>query len=245
VQNVEIRDALATVDLSQSLDDDTYDEALNENQARLARHVRRARDAKQSTILVFEGWDAAGKGGAIRRVTKAMTVRDYRVVPIAAPSPEEAAHHYLWRFWRRLPRAGQMLILDRSWYGRVLVERVEGYASENEWKRAYGEIVDFERQLVEHGIVLLKFWLHVDADEQLARFKAREATAYKKYKITDDDYRNSALRADYVAAVNEMIARTSLPDARWHLVPANDKRFARVRILETINAALKQKLGKD
>jgi polyphosphate:AMP phosphotransferase len=244
-QNVAITDALATVDLSQSLDDDAYDEALRENQARLARHARRAREARQSTVLVFEGWDAAGKGGAIRRITKAMTVRDYRVVPFAAPTPEEAAHHYLWRFWRRMPRAGQMLILDRSWYGRVLVERVEGYATQDEWKRAYAEIVDFERQLIEHGILLLKFWLHVDADEQLARFKARESTPYKKYKITDDDYRNSARRSDYVAAVNEMITRTDAPDARWHLIPANDKRFGRIRILETVNAALRGALGKD
>jgi polyphosphate:AMP phosphotransferase len=242
---VEIPDVLAMVDLSAALDDTRYDQQLSDNQARLARNARRARQAKQSTVLVFEGWDAAGKGGAIRRITKAMTVRDYRVVPFAAPTPEEAAHHYLWRFWRRMPRAGQMLVLDRSWYGRVLVERVEGYATPDEWQRAYVEIVDFERQLIEHGILLLKFWLHVDADEQLARFKAREATPYKKYKITDDDYRNSARRADYVAAVNEMIARTDMPEARWHLIPANDKRFGRIRILETVNSELKKVLGKD
>jgi polyphosphate kinase 2 (PPK2 family) len=194
-------------------------------------------------VLVFEGWDAAGKGGVIRRITQAMAVRDYRVVPIAAPTEEERVRHYLWRFWRQLPPAGQMLIFDRSWYGRVLVERVEGFARPDEWQRAYDEIVDFESQLTERGTVVQKFWLHIDADEQLARFKAREKTPYKKYKITDEDYRNRERWDDYVAAVNEMVARTSMPHAPWHLIPANDKRQARIQVLDALCTALKKALN--
>ena len=172
-----------------------------------------------------------------------MAARDYRVVSIAAPTDEEKAHHYLWRFWRHMPRAGRMLIFDRSWYGRVLVERVEGFARPDEWARAYDEIVDFETQLVEHGMLVLKFWLHIDADEQLRRFKAREQTGYKHYKITDEDYRNRDRWPDYLAAANDMVARTSTDLARWHLLPANDKGVARVQVLETVCAGLKRLLG--
>jgi polyphosphate kinase 2 (PPK2 family) len=194
-------------------------------------------------VIAFEGWDAAGKGGVIRRLSRAMDARYYQLVPIAAPTEDEKAHHYLWRFWKHLPSAGRTLIFDRSWYGRVLVERVEGYATEDEWKRGYSEINDFEQQLVEHGVILLKFWLHIDADEQMRRFQAREQTGYKKYKITDEDYRNRQHWDDYVCAVEDMIAHTSTDVAPWHLIPANDKRFARITVLETICDALKRRLA--
>jgi len=229
---------LGRVDLGSTLPRDAYRERIRAGQARLTTLSRRAASCGQSTVVVFEGWDAAGKGGAIRRMTRALAARDCRVVPIAAPSEEERAHHYLWRFWRELPRAGRLVVYDRSWYGRVLVERVEGYAGEDEWRRSYREIREFEAQLVHHGIVLLKFFLHLDRDEQLRRFREREKTAYKKYKITDEDYRNREKWDDYVSAVDEMVARTHRKRAPWHLVPANDKRFARVTVLETVCDAL-------
>ena len=231
---------LDRVDLSAALARDEYKPRLDKLQRSLFKLANRADEREVRTVLVFEGWDAAGKGGVIRRVTHALDARDYRVVPIAAPSAEQLQYHYLWRFWREIPRAGKMLIFDRSWYGRVLVERVEGLAAEAEWQRAYSEINAFEQELVEANTVLLKFWLHVDPDEQLRRFQERERTAYKKYKITDEDYRNRGQWDAYVAAVHEMVERTSTPDAPWHLVPANDKRFARVQVLETISDALKQ-----
>ncbi len=236
-------DVLGKVDLSQSLDKDEYKQALGKQQARLARLSRKAREQDVSSVLVFEGWDAAGKGGVIRRITQSMAVRDYRIIPIAAPTEEERVRHYLWRFWRQLPPAGQMLIFDRSWYGRVLVERVEGFTPEPVWRRAYEEINDFEAQLAEHGMVVQKFWLHIDPDEQLRRFKAREQTAYKKYKITEEDYRNREKWEAYVAAVNEMVARTSTAQAPWHLVAANDKPSARIQVLKAVCSALKPRLN--
>jgi len=233
-------DALAGVDLAaRFISDKAYEMALEKQQGGLARLSRRAREEGLSSVIVFEGWDAAGKGGVIRRITRALEVRDYRVVPVSAPNPQEQAYHYLWRFWEQLPAAGQMTIFDRSWYGRVLVERVEGYARADEWQRAYDEIREFETQLLEHGIVLLKFWLHIDADEQLERFAEREKTPYKKYKIGGDDYRNRTRWADYVLAANEMIARTGTRAAPWRLIPANDKRYARVVVLRAIRDALK------
>ena len=195
-------------------------------------------------MLAFEGWDAAGKGGAIRRLTRAMDAAHYRVIPIAAPTDEELSHHYLWRFWRRLPREGHVAIFDRSWYGRVLVERVEGFATEDEWKRAYAEINDFEEQLTLRGELVLKFWIHISQEEQLRRFKAREKVPFKKYKITEDDYRNREKWSAYELAANEMIQRTSTDYAKWCLIPGNDKRTARVEVLKTmcreLEAALKR-----
>ncbi len=235
----EFPDALGAVDLSQSLEKAEYGEALDAYQARLAKLSRQAREQGLSSVLVFEGWDAGGKGGVIRRITQAMAVRDYRIIPIAAPTEEERVRHYLWRFWRQLPPAGQTLIFDRSWYGRVLVERVEGFTPEEAWQRAYAEINDFEAQLYEHGMVVQKFWLHIDPDEQLRRFKAREQTPYKKYKITEEDYRNREKWDDYVGAVNEMVARTSTGRAPWHLVAANDKRSARIQVLKAVCDGLK------
>ena len=172
-----------------------------------------------------------------------MDARLYRVVPIAAPTDEERAHQYLWRFWRHIPRAGRVTIFDRSWYGRVLVERVEGFARPDEWQRAYLEINDFEDQLVAHGTMVTKFWLHISKEEQLRRFKERQKTAFKQYKITDEDWRNRERWDAYEAAINEMAVRTGRRDAPWVLVAGNDKRFARLQILETVCDRLEQTLG--
>jgi polyphosphate:AMP phosphotransferase len=212
---------------------DEYEQQLEEQQARVAALFRQARQRRMSVVLVFEGWDAAGKGGAIRRLTSALDARDYQVIPIAAPTDEERAHHYLWRFWRHLSRAGRLTLFDRSWYGRVLVERVEGFAQEAEWRRAYAEINHFEENLVSHGIVLLKYWLHITKEEQLIRFKSREETPFKRWKLTEEDWRNREKWDDYEESVNEMIARTSTRLAPWTLVEANNKRFARVKVLRT------------
>jgi len=233
---------LSTVDLTKALSREEYEKRLEKRQRKLFELAREAAQAGVSTLLAFEGWDAAGKGGVIRRITRATDSRTTRTVPVAAPSDEERAHHYLWRFWRQLPRAGRLLIFDRSWYGRVLVERVEGFAREDEWRRAYSEINDFEEQLCESGMVVLKFWLHIDPGEQLARFRARERTAYKKYKITEEDYRNRERWSDYEAAVDEMVRRTSTTHAPWQLIPANDKRYARVATLDILCDALEARL---
>ena len=232
------RSILESVDLSKRLERDDYREKLRREQRRLSRLSVKAREAGLSSVLAFEGWDAGGKGGIIRRLTQAMAARDYAVHPTAAPTEEERAHHYLWRFWRELPGAGRMAIFDRSWYGRVLVERVEGFASAAQWRRAYSEIADFEDQLLESGVVLLKFWLHIDPDEQLRRFQAREETPYKKHKITRDDFRNRERWGDYLAAVDEMVERTHTRQAPWILVPANDKRWARIEVLRAVCRAL-------
>ena len=224
---------LDKVDLTESLDDDDYDRRLGEAQARLQALSWEARRKRRNVVAVFEGWDAGGKGGAIRRVTAAIDARLYRVISVAAPSDEEKAHHYLWRFWRHVPRAGYVTIYDRSWYGRVLVERVEGFAREHEWMRAYREINEFEEQLAHHGAVVLKFWLHISKDEQLRRFKEREATPWKFYKITDEDWRNRERWDDYKRAVNDMVTHTSTACAPWTLIAGDDKKFARVQVLET------------
>ena len=229
---------LSGLDMTQAIDRKTYAKQLEAAQGRLNTLCRQAKALGVSTILVFEGWDAAGKGGAIRRVTSALDARDFQVIPIAAPTEEERAQHYLWRFWRHLSRAGRMTIFDRSWYGRVLVERVEGFATEAEWKRAYAEIDDFEDQLVRHGIVLCKFWLHITKDEQLARFKEREGVEYKRWKLTDEDWRNREKWDLYEAAVDDMVEHTSTSLAPWTLVEANDKPFARLKVLETICARI-------
>jgi polyphosphate kinase 2 (PPK2 family) len=216
--------------------------AILKQQGRLNKLQRAAAGKKVSLMLIFEGWDAAGKGGAIRRVTSALDPRAYRVVPIAAPTDEERAQHYLWRFWRHLPRAGRVTIFDRSWYGRVLIERVAGLAREPEWSRAYAEIEDFERQLVEHRIVLVKYWLHISKDEQERRFNERARSPYKSWKLTDEDWRNREQWDAYELAVNEMVARTSTRHAPWHLVAANDKNFARVEVLRIAADALAKAL---
>jgi len=236
---------LDQLDLSQSLSRDDYKEALRQYQKEINELAWKAYNQQRTTVLVFEGVDAGGKGGAIRRITSAVDARIYRTIPIAAPTDEEKAHHYLWRFWRHLPRAGHIIIYDRSWYGRVLVERVEGFASEDEWRRAYAEINEFEEQLVENGAVLLKFWLQVSEEEQLQRFQDREATPYKQYKITDEDWRNREKWPQYKIAVNEMVARTSTEYAPWTLVEGNDKQFARIKVLKTVCERLRTALSDD
>ncbi|MBK5932243.1 polyphosphate:AMP phosphotransferase [Halochromatium salexigens] len=236
---------LDQLDLSQTLARDDYKEALKHYQREINELAWTAYSKQRTTVLVFEGVDAGGKGGAIRRLTHALDARLYRTIPIAAPTDEEKAHHYLWRFWRHLPRAGNIIIYDRSWYGRVLVERVEGYASEAEWRRAYTEINDFEEQLVENGSILLKFWLHVSEDEQLRRFQDRENTPYKQYKITDEDWRNREKWPLYKVAVNEMVARTSTEYAPWTLVEGDDKPFARIKVLKTVCDRLRAALNDD
>ena len=233
---------LDRVDLKQKLAAPEYDRRLEKARGRLGRLVRAAFEKKRSSVVVFEGWDAAGKGGNIRRLTAAMDPRTYRVISIAVPTDEEKARHYLWRFWRHVPRAGYVTVYDRSWYGRVLVERVEGFARPAEWSRAYLEINDFEQQLVAHGIVLAKFWLHVDDKEQLRRFRERETVAWKRHKIGPEDWRNREKRALYEVAASDMIARTSTPQAPWTVVPANDKRLARVRVVESLCTRLQRAL---
>ncbi len=234
--------ALAKVDLGQVLAKPKYKKLLAKYQRRFHMLMRQAYDNRISTVLAFEGWDAAGKGGTIRRLTNALPSRSYKVIPIAAPTSEEKSRHYLWRFWRHLPRTGSTVIFDRTWYGRVTVERIEGFATAAQWQRAYDEINDFEQQLADHGMLVLKFWMHISPEEQLARFKAREITDYKKYKITEEDYRNRGKWDDYVLAVNEMVARTNTDCAPWHLVPANDKRTARIFVLKTVCDAVERML---
>src|SRR5688572_3885479 len=230
---------LSSLDMSQAVSKKAFAADLEKYQGRLNLLQRKAEQKGVSTILVFEGLDAAGKGGAIRRVTGALDARSYQVIPIAAPTDEERARHYLWRFWRHLSRAGRVTIFDRSWYGRVLVERVEGFATEREWRRAYSEIDEFEEQLVDHGIVLVKYWVHISQDEQLRRFKEREKARYKQWKLTDEDWRNRAKWTDYERAVNDMVERTSTRLAPWTLVEGNDKYFSRLKVLKTACRSIK------
>lgn len=239
------RRLLDSLDLSQSLDKAHYQEQLVQEQARLSRLLRDKRMRKHALVAVFEGNDAAGKGGAIRRVAAALDPRQYRIVPVAAPTEEERAQPYLWRFWRHMPGRGHFTMFDRSWYGRVLVERVEGFCSPADWLRAYGEINDFEEQLCGAGVVLLKFWLSIDKQTQLERFQEREATPFKRFKITEEDWRNRDKWEHYSDAVGDMVDRTSTEIAPWTLVEANDKRFARVKILRTLNDALEAAFARD
>lgn len=233
---------LDQVNLDQDLSSKKYKRKLEKQQARLHELTWEAHERKVSTVAVFEGWDAAGKGGAIRRVTTAIDAKLSRVISIAAPTDEERAHHYLWRFWRHIPADGRFTVFDRSWYGRVLVERVEGFARPDEWMRAYQEINAFESQLLEHGIVLVKFWLHVSPEEQLRRFKERQQVAYKRHKITEEDWRNREKWDAYKLAVNDMIAKNSPEHAPWTIIPANDKKRARIEVIKTVCRALEKRL---
>lgn len=225
---------LRLLDHTQTVDKDAHDDLLEQKQGELNLLTRHKRFRRHSVVVVFEGADAAGKGGAIRRVTSALDARQYDVVPIAAPTAEEKAHPYLWRFWLALPRSGAVTIFDRSWYGRVLVERVEGFCRPADWMRAYNEINDFEEQLAAHGAVVVKFWLQITKEEQLRRFEDRKEVGWKRHKITEEDWRNREKWADYETAVCDMVERTSTEHAPWTLVEANDKRFARIKILDTI-----------
>lgn len=232
----------AALDMTQQLDKASYRVRLTELQAELAVLHRQAVEKGISTILVFEGWDAAGKGGAIRRLIHPLEAKNYRVIPIAAPTQEELAQHYLWRFWRHLPRDGKVTIFDRSWYGRALVERIEGFCSEADWQRSFNEINEFEQALGDHGAVLCKFWLHITPEEQLARFKDREKTAYKAWKLTDEDWRNREQWDNYVQAAEDIFANCSPYTAPWTLVEANQKEFARIKVLETVCSKLRKAL---
>ncbi|MFW0754398.1 polyphosphate:AMP phosphotransferase [Pseudomonas sp. H11T01] len=236
---------IGSLDLSQSLDKDDYEEQLITEQARLSGLMRDKRMRKHALVAVFEGNDAAGKGGAIRRVAAALDPRQYSIVPIAAPTEEERAQPYLWRFWRYIPARGKFTVFDRSWYGRVLVERIEGFCSRADWMRAYAEINDFEEQISDARVIVVKFWLAIDKQTQLERFQAREAIPFKRFKITEDDWRNREKWDDYRAAVCDMVDRTSTEISPWTLVEANDKRWARVKVLRTINRALEEAFEKS
>ncbi|MEG4585278.1 polyphosphate:AMP phosphotransferase [Microcoleus sp. MOSTC5] len=235
-------DLLAQVDLTQSLSPDEYKEQLREEQTRFGKLQQSIYEDKIPVLVMFEGWDAAGKGGAIKRLTDVLDPRSYTVNAFGAPTDEEKAHHYLWRFWQRLPTAGKISIYDRSWYGRVLVERVEGFAAEPEWRRAYQEINEFEEQLTSFGCVLVKFWLHISPDEELKRFTERQNNPFKQYKLTEEDWRNREKWNYYEVAVNQMIQRTSAPAAPWTLIAANNKYYARVKVIQTVTQAIRNQL---
>jgi len=237
-RSLDQRSLLGSLDLTLRLDKDDYQRQLVAEQARLSGLLRHKKMRRHALVAVFEGNDAAGKGGAIRRVAAALDPRQYRIVPIAAPTEEERAQPYLWRFWRHIPARGKFTVFDRSWYGRVLVERVEGFCPPSDWMRAYGEINDFEEQLRDAGVVVVKFWLSIDQQTQLERFEAREAVPFKRFKITEEDWRNREKWDQYAEAVGDMVDRTSTTIAPWTLVEANDKRWARVKVLRTINEAL-------
>jgi AMP-polyphosphate phosphotransferase len=229
---------LDRVDLSLDLDGKEYKRRLVRGQVQLRELQFRCYKLAVPTIVVFEGWDAAGKGGVIRELSRALDPRGFTVTAIGAPSVDEKAHHYLWRFWSVLPAHGHMALFDRSWYGRVLVERIEGFAAESEWRRAYREINEFEEHLAAAGTVIAKFWLHISCEEQLHRFAEREDNPYKRYKLTDEDWRNRSRRDAYHEAVDEMLLRTSTTYAPWTVVPANSKRHARVQVVETLALAM-------
>ena len=223
---------LEQVDLSRKLDRDDYEKKLDKVQLRLLKLQQRIRKAELPVVVMYEGWDAGGKGGSIRRIAEKLDPRGVRVWAIGAPNEVETKHHYLWRFWSRLPAEGEICIFDRSWYGRVLVERVEHFTEEEDWRRAYNEIREFERTLVDGGTVLVKFWMHISKDEQLKRFKEREENPFKQWKITPEDWRNREKWDDYLAAAEDVFTQTDSSFAPWRIIAGDCKRFARI---ETAN----------
>lgn len=231
---------LSEVDLSPTIDDATYKKKLKKLQRRLSELHNILYRRKIPVILCYEGWDAAGKGGNIRRVAYPLDPRGFDVHPIASPLPHELNRQYLWRFWTRLPRTGHIALFDRTWYGRVMVERLEGFCSEKDWRRAYNEINEFERMLTDWGAVVIKFWIHIDQDTQLARFTDRQNTPEKQWKITDEDWRNREKWPLYEAAVDEMLQKTSTENAPWHIIESNDKKYARIKTLEIVVDALEK-----
>ncbi len=231
---------LAEVDLSPSLTDEEYRKELKKLQKRLGELHNVVYRKKIPVILCYEGWDAAGKGGNIRRIARPLDPRGFDVMPIASPEPHELARQYLWRFWTRLPRSGHFCIFDRTWYGRVMVERLEGFCSEDDWKRAYNEINEFERQLTDWGAVVLKFWIHIDQDTQLARFNDRQNTPEKQWKLTEEDWRNREKWPQYEEAVDEMLQKTSTKNAPWFIIESNDKKYARIKTLKIVIEALEK-----
>lgn len=235
---------LQGVDLSLDIEPQEYKDRKKVLQKKLGILHNEMYLKRVPVILAFEGWDAGGKGGAIKRITQSIDPRGYEVVPVASPNDIEKAHHYLWRFWERFPKDGHMAIFDRTWYGRVLVERIEGFATEQEWRRAYAEINNMEANLVSAGAVVLKFWMHIDKDEQAERFRQRQETPEKQWKITDEDWRNRDKWDEYEKAVDEMIVRTSTKDAPWHIIEANSKLYARIKVMEIVVEALEKALKK-
>ena len=233
---------LADIDLDKSLTDEEYRKELKKEQEKLTDYHNRLYRHRIPMIICYEGWDAAGKGGNIKRVTAALDPRGYEVMPIASPTPDEKNRHFLYRFWRRLPKDGHIAIFDRTWYGRVMVERLEGFCTTADWQRAYGEINDFERQLYDWGAIIVKFWIHISNEEQLVRFQARQENPDKRWKITDEDWRNREKWPQYEVAVNDMLKYTSTDFAPWTIVEGNDKKYARVKALKTINAAIEARL---
>ncbi|GEN35565.1 MULTISPECIES: polyphosphate kinase 2 family protein [Aneurinibacillus] len=234
---------LNEIDLNQKFETKKeYKEELKECQLMLLDLQRRFHQAGIPLILVFEGWDAAGKGGAIRRLTEKIDPRGFQVHSISAPNLIEKQYHYLWRFWNKLPRKGQIGIFDRSWYGRVLVERVEKLAKKEEWKRAYDEINAFEKMLTDDGAVIVKFWMHISKQEQLERFEERKANPFKHWKLTEEDWRNRERWDDYVEAVEEMLEKTDTPGAPWKIIAGNYKWHARVNVLKTVVRAMQTRL---
>ena len=225
-----------------TLDEEEYKKELKELQAKLGQLHNRLYRKRVPVIIAYEGWDAAGKGGNIKRLTGALDPRGFEVHPIASPEPHEKARHYLWRFWTRLPKDGHIAIFDRTWYGRVMVERLEGFCSENDWQRAYYEMNEFEQELHNWGAVILKFWVQIDKDTQLARFTERQNTPSKQWKITDEDWRNREKWDQHEAAVNDMLQFTSTDFAPWTVVESNDKKFARIKALQTLIAAIENRL---
>ena len=238
-------DVLSKVDLDKTISKEEYKEKLDKYQDRLTALQIEMFRAKIPAVIGFEGWDAAGKGGAIRRLTAALDPLGYSVNPVAAPNAVENQYHYLWRFWTHLPNLGAVAIFDRTWYGRVMVERLEGFAKPHEWQRAYDEIKDMEAQWAEHGIAIAKFWLQIDKDEQYKRFKEREENPFKNWKITDEDWRNREKWDAYEEAVNEMLVRTDTSYAPWTIVEGNNKYYARLKVLKTVIDLFEKKLGKD
>lgn len=234
---------LETVDLTHTLDRQSYVREVTRRQIQLRELGYQVYLQKRPVIIVFEGWDAAGKGGAIKRITEKLDPRGYVVYPISSPLGEDRTRHYLYRFWRRLPERGQIAIFDRSWYGRVLVERVEEFASEAEWKRAYKEINSFERQLADFGVILVKFWIHISREEQLRRFDERKAIGYKAWKLTEEDWRNREKWATYEEAVEQMLVKTSTATAPWTLIEGNDKYWARTKVLAKLVKILSSQMG--
>ena len=233
---------LEDVDLALKLDTETYDSELRPLQNTLVSLHMQLSERKRPIVIIYEGWDAAGKGGNIKRLTQRLDPRYFNVYGIAKPTPDELAHHYLWRFWTKLPARDHMVIFDRSWYGRVLVERIEGFATDAEWQRAFGEINEFEKLLIDDGTIIFKFWLHVSPEEQLRRFQARLEDPEKRWKMNEEDWRNRAKRPQYEVAVEDMFRETSTAIAPWVIVEGDDKRWARIKVLRTVVKELTERM---
>ena len=233
---------LAEIPLDKTITEEEYHQDLKKYQKKLKELQNILYRKKIPVIIAYEGWDAAGKGGNIKRIAGALDPRGYEVQPIASPEPHEKARHYLWRFWNRLPKTGHITIFDRTWYGRVMVERLEGFCSQNDWQRAYNEINEFEKELSDWGAIIIKFWVQIDKDTQLARFTERQNTPEKQWKITDEDWRNREKWDLYEDAVNEMLQKTNTTFAPWHVLESNDKKYARIKALKIIIEAIEQRL---